>query len=215
MDSSSSTPDSERLSLLEELIEDFARRYREGERPAIKEYTDRCPHLADEIRELIRTRLVILKAEEEWDKAGESVHPKLADFARDIAIPSYRIIREIGRGGMGTVYEAEQIALGRRVALKVLPRHTADRTAEARFGREACAVQDIHHTNIVPVFDVGSEPDVCFYAMQLIRGLRWTKSSMKFGVFETAGVYPLTIRLAGGFRSDVPHRAVRNLRCQF
>ena len=83
----------------------------------------------------------------------------------------YRVLREIGRGGMGVVYEAEQISLGRRVALKVLPRHTSgNRMIEERFRREARAAARLHHTNIVPVFEVGQEEDIRFYAMQFIQG---------------------------------------------
>src|SRR5262249_11545212 len=82
-----------------------------------------------------------------------------------------RIIREIGHGGMGVVYEAEQISLGRRVALKVLPWQAArDRTTLERFRREARASARLHHTNIVPVFEVGQDGQVCYYAMQFIQG---------------------------------------------
>ena len=72
---------------------------------------------------------------------------------------------------MGVVYEAEQVSLGRRVALKVLPGHVAsDRKALERFRREARAAARLHHTNIVPVFEVGQDGDVRFYAMQFIQG---------------------------------------------
>jgi WD40 repeat protein len=72
---------------------------------------------------------------------------------------------------MGVVYEAVQVSLGRRVALKVLPLHTAgDAVALERFRREARAAARLHHTNIVPVFEVGEEAGVWFYAMQLIDG---------------------------------------------
>src|SRR5262245_56892435 len=65
----------------------------------------------------------------------------------------FRILRGIGRGGMGVVYEAEQISLQRRVALKVLRfGGVADAEALARFEREARAVAHLHHTNIVPIF---------------------------------------------------------------
>ena len=83
----------------------------------------------------------------------------------------YRILREIGRGGMGVVYEAEQVSLGRRVALKVLPGQVAgDRMALERFRREAKAAARLHHTNIVPVFEVGRDGEVAYYAMQFIQG---------------------------------------------
>ena len=73
---------------------------------------------------------------------------------------------------MGVVYEAEQISLGRRVALKVLPGQvSSDRVVQERFRREARAAAKLHHTNIVPVYEVGQDGDVRFYAMQFIQGL--------------------------------------------
>ena len=83
----------------------------------------------------------------------------------------FRIIRELGRGGMGVVYEAEQTSLRRHVALKVLRFGVvADEEAMKRFQREAETVARLHHTNIVPIFAVGCERGVHFYAMQLIAG---------------------------------------------
>ena len=69
----------------------------------------------------------------------------------------YRLLREIGRGGMGIVYEAEQESLGRRVALKVLARSALTPQQVRRFEREARSAAKLHHTNIVPVFGVGQE----------------------------------------------------------
>jgi serine/threonine protein kinase len=83
----------------------------------------------------------------------------------------FRIIRELGRGGMGVVYEAEQTTLHRHVALKVLRfAAVADEDAMNRFRREAETVARLHHTNIVPIFAVGSERGVHYYAMQFIDG---------------------------------------------
>ena len=83
----------------------------------------------------------------------------------------FQILREIGRGGMGIVYEAVQLSLGRRVALKVLPFAAAlDAKHLQRFKTEAYAAAQLHHTNIVPVYGVGEERGVHFYAMQLIEG---------------------------------------------
>jgi serine/threonine protein kinase/tetratricopeptide (TPR) repeat protein len=87
------------------------------------------------------------------------------------ALGDYRMLREVGRGGMGVVYEAEQISLGRRVALKVLPfAAVLDQRQLARFKNEAQAAAQLHHPNIVPVFSVGCERGVHFYAMQYIEG---------------------------------------------
>ena len=84
----------------------------------------------------------------------------------------FRLLREVGRGGMGIVYEAEQESLGRRVALKVLRSHRLhDPKILIRFHREAKAAARLHHTNIVPVFGVGEHEGVHFYVMQFIRGL--------------------------------------------
>ncbi len=83
----------------------------------------------------------------------------------------FRLLAEIGRGGMGVVYEAVQRSLNRRVALKVLPFAAAmDPTQLRRFQTEALAAAQLHHTHIVPVFSVGCERGVHYYAMQFIEG---------------------------------------------
>ena len=83
----------------------------------------------------------------------------------------FQIVREIGRGGMGIVYEAIQLSLGRRVAMKVLPfAATFDAKQLQRFRQEAQAAAQLHHTNIVPVYAMGCERGIHFYAMQLIEG---------------------------------------------
>src|SRR5438132_6923864 len=81
----------------------------------------------------------------------------------------YRIVRPVGRGGMGVVYEAVHTGLEKRVALKVLPRELAADRLD-RFLREARTAAALHHTNIVPVFDVGQVDGVPYYAMQFIDG---------------------------------------------
>jgi serine/threonine protein kinase len=128
------------------------------------------------------------RADPEWLLAA---HPHLADRLRacldvlqwadrlrvgreipfGLALGDFRVVREIGRGGMGVVYEAEQLSLGRRVALKVLPPGAAmDPKNLRRFQVEAHAVASLHHTNIVPIHAVGCDGGVPYYAMQLIEG---------------------------------------------
>jgi eukaryotic-like serine/threonine-protein kinase len=155
---------------IEMLAEDFAQRLRAGERPALSEYTRRHPELADEIRELFPALALMenLKPGDHTTGPGlqsQSLDPPLR------ALGDYRILREIGRGGMGIVYEAEQVSLGRHVALKVLPPQAlVNPTYIARFQREAKAAARLHHTNIVPVYGVGQAGGVHFYAMQFIAG---------------------------------------------
>jgi serine/threonine protein kinase/WD40 repeat protein len=83
----------------------------------------------------------------------------------------YQILRELGRGGMGVVYEAFHLGLERRVALKVLSgRSFEDARQRERFLQEAKTAASLHHTNIVPIFEVGELDGVCYYAMQYIAG---------------------------------------------
>ncbi len=90
-------------------------------------------------------------------------------IARELG--EYRILREIGRGGMGIVYEAEQVSLGRHVALKVLPAHSLlDPKRLQRFQCEAKAAVRLHHTNIVPIYGVGEQAGLHYIAMQFIAG---------------------------------------------
>jgi serine/threonine protein kinase len=151
---------------VEELADDFLRRHREGECPAIAEYAQRHPDLAEQIRELFPA-LLLLEA---------AAQPQREPPAAQAALPAgplgdFRILREVGRGGMGVVYEAVQESLGRHVALKVL---SAEAAAEPRrlerFLREARSAARLHHTQIVPVFEVGSANGVHYYAMQFIAG---------------------------------------------
>src|SRR5579871_6238897 len=101
--------------------------------------------------------------------AGVSVAGMSGEWQPEAPLGDFRIVRELGRGGMGVVYEAVQLSLGRKVALKVLPFAAALDTKQLqRFKNEAQAAAHLHHTNVVPVYAVGVERGVHFYAMQLI-----------------------------------------------
>jgi serine/threonine protein kinase/WD40 repeat protein len=159
--------------LFNDLAYEFAERYRRGDRPSLDEYVDRYPHLADEIRELFPTLVMMERVGSEADRPQGS--PTADQPRRDGPMPErlgdYRILREIGRGGMGVVYEAVQESLGRHVALKVLSHdRSSGPVALIRFRREARTAALLHHTNIVPVFGVGEHEGVPYYAMQYIRG---------------------------------------------
>ncbi|MEO8498090.1 MAG: serine/threonine protein kinase, partial [Planctomycetota bacterium] len=136
---------------LDALAEEFVTRVRRGERPTLDDFTSRHPELADEIRELFPTLLMM-----EELRSGHADPVALTDPSGPLSakavrverLGDYRILREVGRGGMGIVYEAEQESLGRHVALKVLPAHTTlDPRHLLRFQSEARAAAGLHHTN--------------------------------------------------------------------
>ena len=161
------------MTNVEDLAEEFLERRRRGERPTIEEYAARYPHLADEVREFFPVLGLVEDAKPGPDGAtGTLPGAMLPGHDRPLGrLGEYRILREVGRGGMGVVYEAEQESLGRRVALKVvLNRRLGDPKVLARFAREAKAAARLHHTNIVPVFGVGEAEGVHYYVMQFIQG---------------------------------------------
>jgi serine/threonine protein kinase/Tfp pilus assembly protein PilF len=147
------------------VAESFLERYRAGERPSVTEYAERYPHLADQIRDLLPALVAVEKAAPRLEPPRPPA-PSLPE-----RLGEYRILRKIGQGGMGVVYEAEQEALGRHVALKVLPfTPLLEPTLRERFQREAQAAARLHHTNIVPIFGVGEQEGLHYYAMQYIQG---------------------------------------------
>jgi serine/threonine protein kinase len=156
---------------IDELGEEFAHRLRAGDHPSIDEYVRRYPDQANAIREVFPTIQIMEDFKPQREDATPLLRGPLAISPPPERIGEFRIVREIGRGGMGVVYEAEQESLGRRVALKVLPAHLlANETLRSRFERESQAAARLHHTNIVPVFGVGEQAGLCYYVMQLIEG---------------------------------------------
>jgi WD40 repeat protein/serine/threonine protein kinase len=146
------------------LAEEFVTRYRRGERPALSEYTARHPELAERIRALFPA-LVLL---EQCGSPSDGASAPQEDLPRHWG--EYRLLREVGRGGMGVVYEAVQEALGRRVAVKVLPPALQHCKHRERFRREARTAARLHHTNIVPLFGIGEHEGMLFLVMQFIDG---------------------------------------------
>jgi WD40 repeat protein/tRNA A-37 threonylcarbamoyl transferase component Bud32 len=151
------------------LAEDFLERYRRGDRPSISEYVRNHPDLAARIQNVFAALVVMEQAGRPEGEPTTEFAAAGAGFPRRLG--DYCLVREVGRGGMGIVYEAAQEALGRRVALKVLPpEFAADPVCLKRFQREARAAARLHHTNIVPVHDVGEDEGLHYYAMQFIDG---------------------------------------------
>ncbi|MEX2141718.1 MAG: serine/threonine-protein kinase [Pirellulales bacterium] len=134
------------------------------------------PDCSDRLRELVPTMQVLLDlgysaTDLPVPLEGGGVRSVEEASTHNRTLGDFRILREIGRGGMGVVYEAEQISLGRRVALKVLPfASMLDERQLQRFKNEARAAATLNHPNIVPVYSVGCERGVHFYAMQYIEG---------------------------------------------
>ncbi len=159
-------------SIVETLADEFAERLRRGESPSISEYADAHPECADEIRDLFPSVQMIeqLACRREQQRMAKKAG-KETTCPDPEQLGDYRIVRRIGQGGMGIVYEAVHQSLDRRVAVKMLPPQMAlsDRHI-ARFVREAKAAARLHHTNIVPVFGVGEDQGMHFYVMQLIDG---------------------------------------------
>jgi serine/threonine protein kinase/WD40 repeat protein len=181
------------------ILESFLARLRAGERPPLTEYIARYPDLADRIRELLPAlvemeRFGSLSAvmpgagaplvaaeprpgQEETGATGAFVPGGGPAATGGGAGPwperlgDYRILGCIGEGGMGVVYEAVRESLHSHVALKVMhPRYRASADYLRRFHNEARSAAQLHHTNIVSVFDYGEHDGVCYYAMQYIAG---------------------------------------------
>ncbi|WP_372718343.1 protein kinase [Novipirellula sp.] len=140
-----------------EVLDEYLASLKEGEKPDRTALLAKHPELASQL-EACLAGLDFIHASSDRG----STPKRLGDF---------EIIREVGRGGMGAVYEARQISLGRHVALKILRfGGVSDLDAVNRFQREAETVASLHHTNIVPIFAVGNHEGVNYYAMQFIEG---------------------------------------------
>jgi serine/threonine protein kinase/WD40 repeat protein len=157
-----------------EAVEAYLALAEQGQAPEVDEFAARYPDLAVDVRaalaglELVHGLLGLGSAAGSGPGRGRGIDHRIESGQR---IAGYRVVRELGRGGMGTVYEAVHVGLDRPVALKVLGIHAApDSSARRRFLNEARTAGVLHHTHIVPVFDVGQVGGLCYYAMQRIEG---------------------------------------------
>lgn len=156
-----------------------------GSTPDRRQYLARYPELAGILSECLEGIDLAHSMRRDDPPTPEYSGSPLGDF---------HIVREIGRGGMGVVYEATQLSLGRRVALKVLPFAAAlDARQLQRFKNESHAAAQLHHTNIVPVYAVGCERGVHFYAMQLIEGRSLASVIQELRVEADQGASPVPL----------------------
>jgi eukaryotic-like serine/threonine-protein kinase len=141
-----------------------------GHRPSREAFLADHPDLAGELAQCLDV-LEFIHSAARIATTGDATPLPSDTLAPGTVLGEYRLIREAGRGGMGIVYEAEQVPLARRVALKVLPSAAAlDARRVQRFRIEAQAAAQLNHPHIVPVYDVGCEHGFHFYAMRFIEG---------------------------------------------
>ena len=142
---------------VDQLAEEFAERIRAGESPQIEEYCLRYPEHVEMIRSVFPSIQMIERAsqrEEQHRRSGDIGAASVRSMPESLG--DFQLIREIGRGGMGIVYEAEQKSLKRHVALKVISSLIADSEKQLkRFRREAESAASLHHSHIVPVYGIG------------------------------------------------------------
>jgi serine/threonine protein kinase len=186
---------------LEVLVSRFSDAVRRGEHPSIDEYADRFREWAPQIRDLFP----LIQSLERWksDKEVECLKRSVPDEFPVRQLGRYRLLHELGRGGMGIVFEAVHDVSGKRFALKLLPwRFAADMHRwEERFRREATTIARLRHPGIVQVFSFGTYEGYCYYVMQLVEGvsLDWIIRRLR----ESTGlVYVDEIRRAGRHAND-------------
>jgi serine/threonine protein kinase/tetratricopeptide (TPR) repeat protein len=158
--------------LLAELVDDFLRRYRAGERPSVDEYAAKHPELAERIRELIPAMMVL-----EQPAVGPTVAFEPVVERVGTTIGRYKLLERIGEGGFGVVYMAEQQhPVRRKVALKVIKPGMDTRQVVARFEAERQALALMDHENIAKVLDAGAtDSGRPYFVMELVKGVPITE----------------------------------------
>ena len=164
--------------VLVDLIDAVTRKLQAGEPVDLESYASEYPDHVGELQKLLPALELLATLPQAGRQPGGSSpafadRPAVDDASRPLRgmVGEYHVLREIGRGGMGVVYEAEQTSLGRRVALKIFPFAAAlDPRRLLRFQNEARAAAALDHPNIVHVHSVGCDRGVHYYAMQYVEG---------------------------------------------
>jgi len=156
---------------LDEFADQFTRQVRSGHVPSPDEILEEFPEMSEDLMGFVKTLSILEEASFQYRTRGASPLVNDGSGQRWTRVGGFRLIREISRGGMGIVYEAEQEALQRRVAIKVLPSNPLRTEIQlARFKREGTAIARLHHSHIVPVFGTGEQNGVHYCVLQYIEG---------------------------------------------
>jgi serine/threonine protein kinase/tetratricopeptide (TPR) repeat protein len=156
-------------SCLDKLVEEICEQVHAGNLAPLDHWINQYPEIADRLRVIYPT--VVAMAD--WSESGLpcDIHSEGATALGGREIGDFHILQQIGRGGMGVVYEAQQLSIPRKVAVKILPLASlVDPRALQRFKNEVAAIATLEHPHIVSVYAIGEERGIHYYAMQLIRG---------------------------------------------
>ena len=155
---------------LEDIVEQFTAEIRSGKTPMVRKYVKQYPAYADELSDLLSS-VAMIEGLKNYTPTSCVADQQFNDIAVPDFLGEYRIVSEIGRGGMGIVFEAVHETLGRRVAIKVMTVGTGRNSIHLdRFHREAISAATLHHTNIASVFGAGEDQGLHFYVMEYIEG---------------------------------------------
>jgi hypothetical protein len=198
-DGYSEIPDDPRLV---SIAEEFLARLRAGEKPTLEEYIAKYPELAAPLKTCLAGLEVVHGLVREGHAIVQELPTPRGEHQPKV-LGDFQIVCEVGAGGMGVVYEAIQISLRRRVALKVLSfAATLQQRQLQRFLNEAQAAAHLHHPHIVPVFAVGSERGVYYYAMQFIDGV--SLAELLAQLRASQGIPDVVVAHKSAHRPDCP-----------
>lgn len=197
---------------LARLLDEYLAEVETGFAPDLDRLLAGYPHLAGPLRRYLDSLNFLHRA---TSLAASPTQPTNVEPAmpKERLLGDYRLLREIGRGGMGVVYEAWQVSLDRRVALKVLPfAAVLDTKYIARFQNEVRAAAQLQHPHIVPVYGVGCDRGVHYYSMQFIDGQPLDQAIRELRGAGVPSTVPTAQQKTGAPEPKAPKAAASTLR---